>query len=207
MGIFPMGNSDRFPQGKPAATEPRYPTLINYKVHAGSFRVSINHWTLNMDYRIFKFNFRTWSLLCVRIHMGVGYTDSESAQHFGLGKLPHIFLVFLSGFKPRVFGSWVRHSTNWATPFAQLELGLPIWSQPWQPLPCCLNRQLVQAMAWPWREMPKRKSRGPTWWERGNCWGICSTPALNGVLLHWTSPCGCDKKDATVIKDTTVIPH
>ena len=25
--------------GKPAATESRYPTLINYKVHAGSFRV------------------------------------------------------------------------------------------------------------------------------------------------------------------------
>ena len=33
MGIYPMGNSCRFPQGKPAATESRYPTLIN-DVHA-----------------------------------------------------------------------------------------------------------------------------------------------------------------------------
>ena len=30
VGIFPMGNSGRFPRGKPAATELRYPTLINY---------------------------------------------------------------------------------------------------------------------------------------------------------------------------------
>ena len=35
-----------FPQGKPAAAESRYPTLINYKVHAGSFRASIIHQTL-----------------------------------------------------------------------------------------------------------------------------------------------------------------
>ena len=54
--IFPVGNSDRFPQGKPAATESRYPTLINYKVHAGSFRVSVIHRTL------------TGSLTCVRDH-------------------------------------------------------------------------------------------------------------------------------------------
>ena len=34
----------------------RYPTLINYKMHAGSFRVSMIHWTLtsDMDYRIFN---------------------------------------------------------------------------------------------------------------------------------------------------------
>ena len=35
--FFSMGNLGRFPQGKPAATELHYPTLINYKVHAGSF--------------------------------------------------------------------------------------------------------------------------------------------------------------------------
>ena len=34
----------------------------------------------DMDYRIF--NMRTWSFVCVRIHAGVGHTDSESAQHF-----------------------------------------------------------------------------------------------------------------------------
>ena len=35
-----------------------------------------------MDYRIF--NVCTWSFLCVRIHTGVGLTNSESAQHFFL---------------------------------------------------------------------------------------------------------------------------
>ena len=38
---FAMGNSGCFPQGKPATTESRCPTLIDYKVHAGSFRVSV----------------------------------------------------------------------------------------------------------------------------------------------------------------------
>ena len=33
----------------------------------------------DMDYRIF--NVRTWLLLCVRMHTGVGHTDSELAQH------------------------------------------------------------------------------------------------------------------------------
>ena len=36
-----------------------------------------------MDYRIF--NVRTWSFLCVRIHTGVGYTDSETT-HFWFRK-------------------------------------------------------------------------------------------------------------------------
>ena len=35
----------------------------------------------DMDYRIFIMH--TWSFLCVRVHMEVGHTDSESA-HFGL---------------------------------------------------------------------------------------------------------------------------
>ena len=30
MGLFPMGNSCRFPRGKPAATESRYTALLNY---------------------------------------------------------------------------------------------------------------------------------------------------------------------------------
>ena len=48
MGIFPTGKSGRFsPQGKPGATESRYPTLINdNKVNAWSFRVSVIHRTL-----------------------------------------------------------------------------------------------------------------------------------------------------------------
>ena len=76
-----MGNSGRFPQGKPAATESRYPNLINYKAHAGSFPVSgTNPLNSDMNYRIF--NVRT-QFFCVRINTGVGHTtDSESAQHF-----------------------------------------------------------------------------------------------------------------------------
>ena len=83
MGLFPhwefrVGFP---PQGKPAATEPRYPTVIDYKVHARSFRVSVIHRTLTRT---------TGSLTCVRDHsytVGmhahgvVGHTDSESA-HF-----------------------------------------------------------------------------------------------------------------------------
>ena len=38
----------------------------------------------DMDYKIF--NVRTWSFLRVRIHTGVGHTDSESAQHVWLGQ-------------------------------------------------------------------------------------------------------------------------
>ena len=52
-----------------------------------------------MDYRIF--NVRTWSCICVCIHMGVGHTDSESAQHFWLGKTHKCF-----------FGSWCRRDSN-----------------------------------------------------------------------------------------------
>ena len=38
MGISPMGNSGRFPQGKPPATESHYPAVTN---ESASFRVSI----------------------------------------------------------------------------------------------------------------------------------------------------------------------
>ena len=42
VGIFPMGNSGHFPQRKPVETESGCPTLIIYKVHAGSFPVIVN---------------------------------------------------------------------------------------------------------------------------------------------------------------------
>ena len=44
----------------------------------------------DMDYRIFTV--RTWSFLRMHIHTGVGHTDSESAQHFWLGKTHKFFL-------------------------------------------------------------------------------------------------------------------
>ena len=60
--------------------EQRYPVL---KVHAGSFRVSAIHqtptWTTG------PLTCSTWSFICLRIHMEIGHTNGESAQHFGLG--------------------------------------------------------------------------------------------------------------------------
>ena len=58
-GNFPMGNVGHFPQGKLAAAESLYPTLIvNYIVEAGSFRAVI-HRTLTCS---------TGSWKCVRDH-------------------------------------------------------------------------------------------------------------------------------------------
>ena len=65
MGIFPMGNSDRFPKGKLAATDL---TRINYEMYAGSLRVSVIHRTLTWT---------TGSITCVRDHAGVGHIDNE----------------------------------------------------------------------------------------------------------------------------------
>ena len=83
MGISSMRNLGCFPQGKPAATESRYPTLINYKVHAGSFRVSIIHQTLTWT---------TGSVMCVRDHYAWVYTT---------------VLVWL-GYRTECLVSWMR---------------------------------------------------------------------------------------------------
>ena len=70
----------------------------------------------NSDTELRIFNMRTWSFLCMCIHMGVGHTN-ESAQHFWLSKtLTIFFTVLLLGFKSRVFGSRVRRCTNWVAP-------------------------------------------------------------------------------------------
>ena len=73
-----------------------YPSVS--KVHAGCFHVSVIHWTL------------TWTMgsltclcdnsyACIYTH---GHTDSESAQHFWLGKKSQFLCVFLTGF------NWTR---------------------------------------------------------------------------------------------------
>ena len=105
MGIFPMANSGHFPKGKLTATESRYPILINNKVHAGSFLVSVIHQTLTWT---------TGSLMCVRDHsyvcvytQGLSNTDSESAQH-----TLTIFSCAPFGLELRIFGSRVRYATN-----------------------------------------------------------------------------------------------
>ena len=81
-----------FPGGKRAVIVQRYPVLVCFSC-VQCFR-AVNS---DMDYRIL--NVRT--LLCVRIHTGVGHTD-ESAQHFDSEKLSQILLVFPTGFEPLV---------------------------------------------------------------------------------------------------------
>ena len=64
-----------------------------------------------MDHRIFNVS----TFLCVRIHMGVGHTDNESAQNVDSEKLAQICLVLRTGFEPLVMetvGSRGRRFTN-----------------------------------------------------------------------------------------------
>ena len=103
-----------FARGKPAATESRYPTLGNCKVHAGCFCASIIHRTLTWT---------TGSLMCIHYICDHSYAcvyTLITSQHnvFDLEKLPHIFLVLLTpaGFEPRVFGFRAQYCTHWATP-------------------------------------------------------------------------------------------
>ena len=93
MGIYPWEIRHGFPQGKPAATESRYPTLINYKLHAGSFRVSTIH-NRNLTWT-------TGSLTCARDRScacvyarGLLSTPTRNQHNilFGLGKTHKLFL-------------------------------------------------------------------------------------------------------------------
>ena len=87
MRIWILGTS--FPQGKPAAT---VSTLINYnyKVHAGSFCVSVIHQNLTwmMDYSIF--NQHTRSFLCVHMH-NWGWAHWQQASTSFLTENPQFF--------------------------------------------------------------------------------------------------------------------
>ena len=77
-----MGNSGRFSQGKPAATESRYPPS-NHKVHAGSFRVSMIHRTL------------TWTIGSVTIMFMRAYTHGgwTAGQHNIVCSEKHTFFL------------------------------------------------------------------------------------------------------------------
>ena len=78
-----------------------YPTLINYKVHAGwVFSCFCSPPNSDMDHVIL--NVRTGSFLCMCIQTGVGHTDYESAQLHSW-KTHNFFLVLLSGFEILVF--------------------------------------------------------------------------------------------------------
>ena len=130
-----MGNSGRFPQGKKAATELRYWTLTNYSACC-VFSCFHNPPNSDVYYRIFKV--RTWSLSCVRIHTGSwAHRQRVSTTLFCSEKLLQIVLVLLkqTGFEPRIFGSLVRRSTNWATLSHLLLASLKDWSTAATPTP------------------------------------------------------------------------
>ena len=73
----------------------------------------------DMDYRIF--NVCACSFLCVRIHTGVGYTNSVSTHFWVRGKNSLSFLCAPDRILTRVMECEVWRSTNWATPPPQLE--------------------------------------------------------------------------------------
>ena len=89
--------------------EQHYPVL---QVHAGSFHVSIIHQTLTWTTGSWV---RDHFYVCVYTQ-GLG-TPTMSQTTFLTRKNSHkFFIVLRMGFEPRVFGSQVRCSTNWATP-------------------------------------------------------------------------------------------
>ena len=99
MENFPMGNLGRFSQGKSAVTELRYPTLINYKVHAGSFHVSIIHQTLTWT----TWSWRTHMIMLTRVYTHKGWAHwKRDSTTFLTKKNPHkLFLC-----------SWRRWGSN-----------------------------------------------------------------------------------------------
>ena len=56
-----------------------------------------------MGYMIF--NMRMWSFLCMRMHMGVGHSNSKSAQHFWLWKT--LTNLYCAPDGVRISGVWI----------------------------------------------------------------------------------------------------
>ena len=83
---------------------------------------------------------RTWLFLCVRVHTGVGHTDSESAQKFWLGKT----LTNLSYAAPDAGG--VRTSDLWISSLMLYQLSHPVTqtvTQTYFPIPRSICFQLT----------------------------------------------------------------
>ena len=88
----------------------------SYKYNAGFVRVSVINgtltWTTGSLTRV-----RTWSFLCVRMHTHGCWAHRQRVRTaFLTRKNSLFFLVFLTGFEPRVYGSRVPRSTSWITP-------------------------------------------------------------------------------------------
>ena len=102
--------------------ERHYPVL---QVHAGYVRVSAIHTALT---------FTTGSVTCVRDHSYacVGHTDSESAQHFGLGKTNYHKCSYAPDtFGIRTSGLWISSPTLY-----QRSHPVPQTVSPWKTCPC-----------------------------------------------------------------------
>ena len=96
-----MRNSGRFPQGKSAATESCYPTRINYKVHAGSFCVSIIHRILTWTtWFLTRTCVRDHSCACIIVHTGGCRAHQLASQYniFDSAKNVQLCLVLQTGF-------------------------------------------------------------------------------------------------------------
>ena len=92
------------------------------KVHAGSLRVSVIHLTLTWT---------TGTLACVRDHSyacvhtrGLGTHTASQQNIFDSEKL-RFFSCATDGIRTSVLWSWVRRSTNWATPPQVISNGDP----------------------------------------------------------------------------------
>ena len=103
-GISPMGDLGCFPQGKPAATEPRYPPTCCACWVFQCFHSAPNS---DLDYRIFNLHTDTDACECTGWPDGVGrgwVTDTirESALKVELGRNP----LLLCGIEPALAACW-----------------------------------------------------------------------------------------------------
>ena len=101
-----------------------------------------------MNYRIF--NMRTWLLLYVCVHTGVGNTDSKSLTVL-TRKNSHKFVCApdahgVRTFEPLIFGSGIRRSNNWAIPSPRHSSDPP--TARLLMLPCCLPLHAQQFCDW-----------------------------------------------------------
>ena len=98
----------------------------------------------------------TWTtgcLTCVRIHMGVGHTDSESAQYFWLGKILTKFSCAPDGV--RTTGLQISSQTlyQWASQSPQVtswQVCTLYWTAVCQVNKCPTLMSLVVGTKWSW---------------------------------------------------------
>ena len=102
--------------------------------------------------------------MSVYTHRGLG-TPTSQDNIFYSEKLSPIFLVLLAGFKPWVFGSRVRRSTNWATPS-------PMTTQQSKSPSMASPRKKSPAKAFPWTK--QRASHLVFWAPSHHRWWISS---------------------------------